>query len=286
MDLGDWGDNRDLRLIYGGWHHLALDGAAKMADALGFQEDAKLYRKTMDQVKAGYNKCWNGYAYRHPEYQNETDDRVQALAVIAGIADQTKYNRILDLFKTQKHARPYMEKYVMEALFVMGQGKYALERVQSRFAPMVNNSSYSTLFEGWDIGTKGFGGGTVNHAWSGGALTVIAQYLCGIEPLTPGYELFKIEPDPASFKQAAITVPTVRGLIKSKFFIESEKSSLQISVPANTNAIVYLPAEWGTSFQINGKVPSAKQSKVGATYEKKGKQAYLLGAGEYVINTY
>ena len=71
-------------------------------------------------------------------------DSVQALAVIAGIADQTQYNEIFNLFKSQKHASPYMEKYVMEALFIMGQSNYALERVQSRFAPMVDNEEYST----------------------------------------------------------------------------------------------------------------------------------------------
>ena len=93
------------------------------------------------------------------------------LAVIAGIADQTQYDEIFNLLKSQKHASPYMEKYIMEALFIMGQSNYALERVQSRFAPMVDNKEYSTLFEGWDIGEKGFGGGTVNHAWSGGGFS-------------------------------------------------------------------------------------------------------------------
>ena len=69
-----------------------------MAEELGYTEDATLFRSTMERVKEGYNKCWNGYAYRHPSYQESTDDRVQALAVISGIADETKYKRILNLF--------------------------------------------------------------------------------------------------------------------------------------------------------------------------------------------
>lgn len=280
---GDWGDHRDIRLIYAGWHYLALDGAANMAVALGQDADAQNYRKIMEKIKVGYNKCWNGYAYRHPQYQKETDDRVQALAVIAGIADQTKYDRILNLFKSQKHASPYMEKYVMEALFMMGQGNYALERVQSRFAPMVDNKEYSTLFEGWDIGEKGFGGGTVNHAWSGGPLTVIAQYLCGVAPLLSGYRLFKIEPDPASFKQASITVPTVAGVIKSDFTVEPEKFSLSISVPRETKAVVYLPANLGTKISVNGKIISGNAYKVDTNLEKEGKLAYLFDAGDYMI---
>ena len=280
---GDWGDHRDIRLIYAGWHYLALEGAAKMADVLGYEDDAEMYRGIMKKLKVGYNKCWNGYAYRHPQYQKETDDRVQALAVIAGIADQTQYNEIFNLFKSQKHASPYMEKYVMEALFIMGQSNYALERVQSRFAPMVDNEEYSTLFEGWDIGEKGFGGGTVNHAWSGGALTVIAQYLCGVEPLKPGYELFKIEPDLTSFKQASIAVPTIAGLVKSAFIIEPDVFSLEISVPRNTQTIVYLPDDLVFDISINGKTPSENKQKVDTHFEKEGKQTYLFNGGDYRI---
>ena len=280
---GDWGDHRDIRLIYAGWHYLALDGAAKMADVLGYKDDVTMYRGIMKKLKVGYNKCWNGYAYRHPQYQKETDDRVQALAVIAGIADQTQYDEIFNLLKSQKHASPYMEKYVMEALFIMGQSNYALERVQSRFAPMVDNKEYSTLFEGWDIGEKGFGGGTVNHAWSGGALTVIAQYLCGVEPLKPGYELFKIEPDLTSFKQASITVPTIAGLVKSAFIIEPDVFSLEISVPRSAQAIVYLPTDLVFDISINGKTPSENKYKVDMHFEKEGKQAYLFNEGDYRI---
>lgn len=280
---GDWGDHRDLRLIYAGWHYLALDGAARMADVLGNKEDATSYRNIMEQVKTGYNQCWNGYAYRHPQYQKETDDRVQALSVLTGIADESKYPRLLDLFKSQKHASPYMEKYVMEALFVMGQGKYALERAQSRFAPMVDHKYYTTLFEGWDIGEKGFGGGTVNHAWSGGALTVISQYLCGIEPLEAGYSLFKIEPDPASFKTASITVPSIAGNITSAFTVDENTFTLKISVPAKTRAIVYLPFSDREKVTLNGKRPSANQYRVKPEFEKRNKQAFLVKEGDYII---
>src|SRR5690606_13776642 len=114
---GDWGENKDMHLIIAGWHHLALRGAAEMADVLGYSNDAAAYREIMHAVQEGYNKCWNGYAYRHPTYHAQTDDRVQALAVISGIADSAKYPRIFDVLKKQFHASPYMEKYVMEALF-------------------------------------------------------------------------------------------------------------------------------------------------------------------------
>lgn len=71
---GDWGDERDMRLIYAGWHALALEGAANMAGVLGLDDDAAGYRAERERVAAGYERCWNGTAYRHPDYTGSTDD--------------------------------------------------------------------------------------------------------------------------------------------------------------------------------------------------------------------
>lgn len=277
---GDWGDNRDIRLIFAGWHYLALKGAAAMADMLGHTDDAKEYRAVMEKVKSAYNRCWNGKAYRHPDYNEQTDDRVQALAVISGIADRLKYGDILKVLETEFHASPYMEKYVMEALFMMGEGKYALERTKKRFEPMVNNKEYTTLFEGWEIGA--FGLGTVNHAWSGGALTVIAQYLCGIYPLEPGYKVFKIEPVPASFKTASMSVPTVAGMIKSEFVSSDKELTLKVSIPKQTEAVIYFPENRNKTIHVNGK-SDINRYEANNKYKVDRKSSLQLPAGEYTI---
>lgn len=279
---GDWGDNRDIRLIFAGWHYLALKGAALMADELGNTDDAKEYRAIMNRVRMGYNSCWNGVAYQHPEYRGSIDDRVQALAVISGIADKTKYPDIIKLLNTQFHASPYMEKYVMEALFIMGEGKYALERTKGRFSYMVNNRAYTTLFEGWDEG--GFGGGSVNHAWSGGALTVLAQYLCGVYPLEPAYKVFKIEPDPASYPDASITIPSVAGKIKSGFVSTNDGLLLKFYVPQGTQAIVYLPESRDKTITINGKKLASGQYEPKDIYKHQTKHTLAFPAGDYIVS--
>lgn len=80
-----------------------------MADILNLPDDAKGYREIMSKVKDAYNKCWNGKEYRHPDYKLLTDDRVQALAVISGIADDSKYPQIKAFLRRNEHASPYME---------------------------------------------------------------------------------------------------------------------------------------------------------------------------------
>ena len=104
-----------------------------------------------------------------------------------------------------------------------------------------------------------------------------------MEPLKPGYELFKIEPDLTSFKQASITVPTIAGLVKSAFIIEPDVFSLEISVPRSAQAIVYLPTDLVFDISINGKTPSENKYKVDMHFEKEGKQAYLFNEGDYRI---
>ncbi len=277
---GDWGKNRDILMLYAAWHYMALESAANMADVLDLPEDAKEYRAKMEKIKTAFNKCWTGMSYRHPSYHAETDDRVQALAVVSGIADESKYDAIYKFLRKTEHASPYMEKYVMESLFKMGKGEYGLERTRKRFANMINDKEHTTLFEGWEIG--GFGGGSTNHAWSGGAVTVISYYLCGLSPLEPAWKTFRIEPNPASFKRASIAVPTVAGEVKSAFAVGKDNFVLDIAVPSGTTAVVYMPEfTKGKKISVNG---DSDLSKFAAKKFKHPSKATLsLPAGEYKI---
>ena len=154
-------------------------------------------------------------------------------------------------FREHENASPYMEKYVMEALCRIGHPEYALERMRRRFAPMVNDPERSTLFEGWDIGNPKYGGGTTNHAWSGGPLTVIASEICGIRPLKPGFTEFEIAPAIAGEGKSltrdkllgnwSISFPTVSGTISVSYRTASGRSTMKISVPEGPPARLVLP---------------------------------------------
>lgn len=275
---GDWGEQVDIRLVLAAWHYLALEAAVNMAELTGHEEDVETYQSIRTQLEKGFNRCWNGRAYRHPQYQGETDDRVQALAVLSGLAGKDKYEPIFEVLGTQWYASPYMEKYVMEALFKMGQGDYAMWRMKERFAPMVNDTEHTTLFEGWEKG--GYGGGSTNHAWSGGALTVIAQYLCGIVPIESGYNVFKVAPCPVLFKHAAIEIPTVKGTIASSFKCNDSIFVLELTVPKKSKALVVLPEGYTQLLQIDGR--SLRKAYKGTDEDTK-RPKYLFPKGTYKL---
>ena len=226
---GDWGTDVGMRLILAAWHYLALQSAINVAGLTGHDADIADYERQMRSIHTAFNHCWNGYAYRHPSYHGATDDRVQAMAVVSGLADSTNYNRIFEVLKTQEYASPYMEKYVYEALMRMGHADYALERFKRRFGPMIADSQHTTLYEGWQEG--GYGGGSTNHAWSGGMLTDICEQILGIRPTAPGWKEAVIRPTASPITEAAITIPTVNGTLSYSFKDDGPVYRATVNVP-------------------------------------------------------
>jgi hypothetical protein len=264
---GDWGDNKDMLPLFNAWYYLALKGNYLMAKELGLTADAARHEQAMRALAAAFNqKFWNGKSYRDPAYTGLTDDRVQALAVVSGLADAAKYPALLPVFQQEMHASPYMEKYVYEALYRMNYPREANTRLEKRFAEMVNNDYFTTLFEGWGIGKNGFGGGTVNHAWSGGGLTILSSRLCGVRPLTPGYGRFLVAPQPGRVASASATLACVKGKIVAGFKSEATRFVLHVTVPAGTTAQVQLPGPYRT-VQLNGRPHQGKLELKPGTWE-------------------
>ena len=259
---GDWGTNIDKEALFNAWYYIALKGVQRMAAELDNKDDAANLAHQMEEFKKAYNdRFWNGKVYRSPSYTENTDDRVHALAVVSGLADKKWYPSIFKVFQTQEYASPYMEKYVTEALFLMDKAEYGLQRMHKRFKDMVEDSECSTLYEGWGIGEKGFGGGSKNHAWSGGGLTIMSQYVCGISPIEPGYNKFMIAPTTAGLTHASTTMECVKGKINVSWSKVTGKFSMEITVPDGPECIVGIPKDRVKYIECNKK-PIWKNKKV------------------------
>ncbi|MEW4923864.1 alpha-L-rhamnosidase C-terminal domain-containing protein [Algibacter sp. 2305UL17-15] len=239
---GDWGENKDMPILFNTQYYMALDSFYRMSELLGESENASATTSKMEQFKKDFNaEFWNGTAYRSSEYKGKIDDRSQGLAVVSGLANAEKYEAILKILKEEKHSSPYMEKYVLEAIFQMGYPNEALQRMQERFSTMVNHPDYTTLWEGWGIGAAGFGGGTTNHAWSGGGLTLLSQYVAGVFPTSAGYDTFQIKPQLGFLKNVNAVVPSIKGNIE----VEIDATNgyeLKLKIPKHTKAKVYVPS--------------------------------------------
>ncbi len=280
---GDWGDNKDMLLLYNMWYYLAIKGSYLMANELGYNSEANRLKAEMDSFKLSFNKLfWTGKQYRDPAYTGETDDRVHALAVVSDIAAPEKYPAILDVFKKEYHASPYMEKYVYEAMYKMGQPVLANERHKRRFEGMVNNPNFSTLFEGWGVGKEGFGGGTVNHSWSGGGLTVLSSEVSGIKPLRPGFARFAVSPQLGDLSVVKATVPTVRGNIQIDLKQSVGMFNMNLTVPKSTTAVFKLPKPEYRRITLNNK-SLGEVLRVRTDVQLKG-DVIILPNGKWVVS--
>ena len=250
---GDWGKNIDKPALQQCWYALALKGFAQMARTTGHRSDAMMAEQMYDKMFHSFNSSyWNEELqhYKSAGYKDVPDDRVQAMAVLAGLVPQERFETMRQFFATYYNASPYMEKYVLEALCVMGYYEDALKRMEQRFGTMVA-APHTTLWEGWEYtGGKGMkyksGNGTYNHAWSGGGLTILSQYIAGIEPIKPQFELFRVCPNLATLNRVKSVVPTVFGNIELSVDKSDNLLNITLIVPAGTTAKVVVPQGYNT----------------------------------------
>ena len=209
--LLEWDDgdgSQDKRLLQNMWYVLALQSVTNMEDMLGEIVTGRVYRGRMNRLKDAINRvAWTGSCYRHPDYKGQTDKRVQALAVVAEIAWKDKYDAIFELLKKENHAGPGMEKYVMEALFRMGHGDYALAR---------------------------------NRDWRG-ARVLLPVKMFGIAPVQAGWRRFSISPDRHILNNSALSIPTVKGTVAVSFKRKGKAIHMDVEVPEGSLAHVHIP---------------------------------------------
>jgi hypothetical protein len=235
-DWADWGTNIDVPVLDNAWYYLALDGAARMADLTGNAEDAAGYRAIMATLKAAFRKeFWNGTRLASPGHTGAPDDRGHGLAVVAGLLGAEEWPAIKAVLATSKYASPYMEKWILEAYFLMGDAAAGLGRMRSRYATMIDSPS-TTLYEHWNPSE-----GTLNHAWSGGPLTMMSAYVAGVLPTAPGYATYQVLPQLGGLSSVKASVPSVKGTIGVDITGAAEKFSLTLTSPPGTTATVGIP---------------------------------------------
>ena len=250
---GDWGDNKDMELLFSLWYSIALDGYAHMARLVDEPAEAQWADEVNDRLrKVFHQKYWTGTYYRSPDYKGLPDDRAQALAVVAGVLPEELYPTLRPFFRQQYHASPYMEKYVLQALCEMGYYQDAMDRMRFRYGAMVD-SPLTTLWEGWGIGNGGFGGGSYNHAWSGGPLTILSSYVAGVKAVEPGFKVFSVSPNLGNLSHVKVTVPLAGGrFIEVDVKKDAKRCVLELTVPEGTSGVINLPDGY-TQMSVNGK---------------------------------
>jgi len=239
-DWEDWGDNIDPPLLDNTWYLLALDAAAEIAPLVGQSNDAALYLSRAQGIRNQFNASfWTGSGYRSSTYAGQTDERGNAMAVLAGLTSPNQSAAIRTVLINNQNCSPYMEKYVLEALFKLGYPDDALARMRSRYSAMVSNS-VSTLWELFPA-TGGF-----NHGWSSGPLGLLDEDVVGIAPTSPGLATFDVRPAlGTTLTRADANVPSPLGLISISAARDGADYRLSVRVPPGSSSRAFQPDSAG-----------------------------------------
>lgn len=230
-DWPDAGDNCDAGALLHPWYYLALKAEKEFAEHLGKTADAALDESMMKAMIPAFNsRYWQGDRYRSADYEGLTDDRVNAMAVVSGMASPDKYPAIIEVLKKERHATTYMHRYVLEAFCLMGHPELAQELMHFRY-PSIMKPGCSTLWEHWDYD------GTNNHAWAGCGTIVMGEYFAGIRALEPGYKTFCVKPQMGNLKHIHTRFETGFGFIEADLQRKGGRIRLELTVPEGCTAV-------------------------------------------------
>jgi len=293
-DWGDWlsfGKKTPLEYVDTVYFAYSANLMAQMAAAIGKSKEAAEYADLFNHIKSAFNE-----KYVHADGTLEVDtETAYALALYMDLipADlRAKSGKILaDKLRAGETAENsgmttgfLGTRPLLPVLTSVGENDLAVKHFQSQKFPSWGYEvaqGATTIWEHWDSYTKahGFGGvsGTQNssmnsfaHYSFGAVCEWMINDLAGIQSDGPGYEKIILHPHPPAPGSNHDHTPinwvkahydSIHGPIESNWKRTRGKFELEIKIPANTTATVYLPA--GNADQITeGGKPLAKVTGV------------------------
>jgi len=262
-DIDDWPDadqgiypsgetdnyeRKDYNTVVNAFYYRALVLMSRIATATAHKEDAAFFATKAEKVKKKFNEDFfdpvnkiyiDGIGSRHFSIQ------ANMFPLAFGLVPDQYKESVVNYVKSKWMAcSVYGANYLMEALYNAEQGDYALELMTNDsdrgWLNMIRVGATMTT-EAWDIKYDPHDI-SWSHAWAASPAHIIPRKIMGIEPAEPGYGKISIKPQPGGLKWAKMKLPTIRGDILVNLSQDPGSFlSLDVTIPANTTAEVYLP---------------------------------------------
>ena len=242
----DWGkENKDTAVIETCFYFNCLETLGRLAPLTGHAGDVDLINRKLAEIRESFDtRFWRGGFYQSSQV-TVPDDRANAMAVLTGLADSSKWSAIYEnVLSKQEFASCFFDRWVFEALCRMGREDQALIRMKRRYRTMIP-SSVTTLWEHydrwWASQIDAFDeGSSLNHGWNPPAL-LLSQTIAGVTPVEPGWTTYSVLPKEAFITDFRVVVPSIKGQITAAVRKTATEYSLTIKSPPGTTAIVGIP---------------------------------------------
>ncbi len=311
-DYGDW-LNSDT-LIYEGFPNkggqvpkeifatmmfaYATDLVSRMATVLGKDDEAKKHRQLFEDIKAAFNKA---YVAEDGHIQGDTQAGY-ALALHFNLLPE-KMRRLavkymlegIDRYKGHMSTGFHSTYRMMLELTASGHNDVAYELINNHTFPSwgysIENGA-TTIWERWDgyVKGRGFqnkGMNSFNHYAIGAVGEWMYRVILGInnDDMHPAYEHFVIRPYPGGgLKFARGSYDSIRGKIESGWNVAGDTLRLNVRIPANTTATVYVPAKDAARVMESSK-PASTATGVKFLRMEDGAVVFLVQSGSYSFET-
>ncbi len=176
-------------------------------------------------------------------------------------------------------------KFMLDVLSREGHADVAATMVNQKTFPgwgyMLENGA-TTLWEHWKGSDNTF---SHNHPMFGSVSQWFYHWLAGIQPAPDavGFNRIVIRPQlPNDLSWVRCKYNSVRGQIVSNWKREGDKLTMEVTIPANATATVYVPAKDATGITESGK-PAEKAEGVKFLRMENGAAVYAVESGSYTF---
>ncbi len=287
--LGDWipvTSKTPVEVTSTGYYYLDAQIVSRVAELLGHQDEAQRYA----ELAASIREAFNEHIYKGDGLYSIGSQTAQSCVLHQGLAPDSERVKIEDKLVEAVQKTGLMpdfgvlgSKYIFRSLSEAGRSDLAFKMLcqdaHSSFGNWIKRGA-TTLWEDWNEGASR------NHIMFGDFSAWCYQYLGGIrldEKVSTVAE--KVDPQSVAFKSFIIRPEPVEGLgwfkaehdsaygmIRSSWKKEGGKFCLEVEVPVNTAATVYLPVKPGTEGVEADVEPSATDGD---------RMAFKVGSGRY-----
>ncbi len=277
------------------WHH-STSIVARMADLTGKSKEAAKYSKLADDIEAAFVKA---YVEEDAIVQGDTQAGY-ALALNFDLMPEGQRERAAQrMVDAVEHYKWHMSTgfhatfRLMNELTRYGHNDVAYRLLNNKTIPSWGYSieqGATTIWERWDGYVKGRGFqdpamNSFNHYAIGSVGEWMYKTILGINPDLdhPGYKQFTLQPQPGGgLEWAKGSYDSIRGTIASAWKLDGDTLTLNITIPANTTAKLYVPAKAAADVTEGGK--PADQAEAVTFDRMDGDFAvFTVGSGEYTF---
>ncbi|SEN84672.1 alpha-L-rhamnosidase [bacterium A37T11] len=268
--------------VVNAYYYKALLDISALAASMGKTDDAAFYSNKAASVKKAFQQIfWDKkqQLFCDGEKTRHASLHTNMFALTFGLAEEKQRASVTKFVRSRGMAcSVYGSQFLMDAIYEGGDAEYGLSLLHSQelrsWYNMIRAGSTITM-EAWDNQFKP--NQDWNHIWGAVPANIIPRKLMGVEPLTPGWDEFRIKPQIGSLAWATIKVPTIKGAVEVSVRQEAGHYQMTVCIPGNTKAHLVLPG--------NGKKQSVTINGQPVKTDRKGDQLILpvLGGGEYEV---